>query len=503
MFPGLETFSEQSPLELYLEGRLDACLRATAGATSVADQILRVRALIRKTDYLTALDTIAGVEAKDDNASALLLALKSSCHSYRGELDLARGALAAVRPDEYGLSVRFELAYSKVLIAWVEGDSDAMERALYDFDDSPSASVLARWFFARSWIAALRGDYVQQLALLERTAQHIVASPSTHDLFLLAKATRAMVHLVREIHAPETFAFAVRMVESLPWNEELETERFLTFRGLAWAYALRGLHEKAFQYAYFARDIAPSASWVTASYCDQAYLARMAGENRSADALVDHAVACAKETDWTSRDEERVSLLNLVELVADRDPAAARAVLSIYAAIPVAVAPALAFAHDVRLSAMEEYARGVALAASGERGPAVEELASAYSTFSSIGYAWRAAAAALRIHMVTGEDTWLRYASDAVQDFTQSSVAEQIRRRAAATVVDPRVAALTPAQRRVFALLCEGLSDKEIAKSLSISPETAKNHAARVRVAFGVHSRAALIASARGLAKVV
>ena len=97
----------------------------------------------------------------------------------------------------------------------------------------------------------------------------------------------------------------------------------------------------------------------------------------------------------------------------------------------------------------------------------------------------------------------LRYASDAVQDFTQSSVAEQIRRRAAATVVDPRVAALTPAQRRVFALLCEGLSDKEIAKSLSISPETAKNHAARVRVAFGVHSRAALIASARGLAEVV
>jgi DNA-binding CsgD family transcriptional regulator len=344
---------------------------------------------------------------------------------------------------------------------------------------------------------------VQQLALLEQTARHIVESPGSQDLYVLAKTTRAIVHLVREIHTPNTFAFAVRLVETLPWNEELETERFLTFRGLAWAYALRGFHEKAFQYAYFSRDIAPSASWVTASYCDQAYLARMAGEHRSADALLDHAVACAKETNWTSPGEERISLLNLVELVADRDPAMARAVMSIYEGIPEGVAPALAFAHDARLSAMEEYAKGVTLAVSGDRPAAVECLSSAYATFSSIGYAWRAAAAALRIHVTTGEDAWLRYASEAVEAFTHSSVAEQIRQRAAATTVDPRVASLTPAQRRVFALLSEGLSDKEIAQRLGISPETAKNHAARVRLAFGVRSRAALIASTRDLAKAV
>jgi DNA-binding CsgD family transcriptional regulator len=101
--------------------------------------------------------------------------------------------------------------------------------------------------------------------------------------------------------------------------------------------------------------------------------------------------------------------------------------------------------------------------------------------------------------VTTGEDLWLRQASDAVRDFSQSSVANEIRRLAAATAVDPRVAALTPAQRRVYALICEGLSDKEIAHSLGISPETAKNHAARVRQAFGVHSRAAVLAATRGL----
>jgi DNA-binding CsgD family transcriptional regulator len=492
-----ETFLEQSPFDLYRQGRLDACLRQTTGATSSAERILRVKVLMRKARYHEALDAIACVAKATPDEQGLLLALRSSCHSFRGELALARGALADVREREYEAAVQFELAYARMLIAWVEGSPDDMHSALEGLDDICSPPELyGRWLYARSWVAAMRGEYLEQLRLLERAVAYIAEKPEAYDVALLASAVRSLVHLVREIYASDTFAFTVRMVESLPWTDDLETERFLTFRGLAWAYALRGLHEKAFQYIYFARDIAPSAMWVTACYADQAYLARMAGENRSADALLDHAIACAKETDWRSEREERVALLNLAELVSDRDPATSRELLSIYDAIPVRIAPGLALAQDRRLYAMEEYARGTLLAVSGDRTGAVERLMNAYSTFCSIGYAWRAAATALRLHLITKEDAWLCYASEAVQDFPDSSVAGEIRKKAAGSG-DARVAALTPAQRRVFALLCEGLSDKEVAQALRISPETAKNHAARVRAAFGVHSRAALIASAR------
>ena len=131
----------------------------------------------------------------------------------------------------------------------------------------------------------------------------------------------------------------------------------------------------------------------------------MAGENSSADALLRHAVACALETDWSTMSEERVALLNLIELLSDRDVEAGKALLAIYDGIPMPLSSRFALSRDRRLQAMEEYARGTVLAVSGDRNTAIDLLVSAYSTFQSIHYAWRAAAAALRLHAITGDSS--------------------------------------------------------------------------------------------------
>uniref|UniRef100_A0A7C4QVH8 FHA domain-containing protein n=1 Tax=Schlesneria paludicola TaxID=360056 RepID=A0A7C4QVH8_9PLAN len=52
---------------------------------------------------------------------------------------------------------------------------------------------------------------------------------------------------------------------------------------------------------------------------------------------------------------------------------------------------------------------------------------------------------------------------------------------------------LTPAQRRVFDLLIEGMLEKQIAWKLDISPHTVHNHIRAIYRAFGVHSRAELL----------
>ncbi len=483
------------PREAYNTGELTACLRLTDRSVGMSDRVYRIRTLIRLSRYREALTVIGATRTKLEQ-EALLRALESTCHSFLGATDQARRALARIRAEPQGEESRFEVAYARMLVGWVEGTPDPMQEALHAVDVSSSPHLYGRWLYASSWVPALRGEFQEQMRLLELSIRHIAQTPEAYDVTLLASATRSLVHLVREIAAPSTFDFAVRITETLPWTEDLEGERFLTFRGLAWAHALRGSHEKALQYAYFARDIAPSVRWVAACYADQAYLARMAGENASADALLRHAVACARETDWSSPGEERVAILNLIELAADRDLPAASRLMDIYDAIPMMLSPALALGRDRRLHAMEEYARGCILAASGHRAAALQLLASAYTFYRSIDYAWRAAAVALRLHEVSGEPTWLRLASEVVAVFSESSVARDIRRRAG-LVGDPRVAALTPAQHRVYALICEGLSDKEIAQNLRISPETVKNHAARIRLTFGVRSRAALIAAVR------
>lgn len=442
-----------------------------------------------------ALQAIAVHRPATFEEAAFFRALEASCHSFLGSADLARRALLGIADRAYGLETRYEIAHARMLEAWVEGSPDSMDAALRQVDVSSAPHLYGNWLFSLSWVASLRGDYLEQLQLLERACKHVAFVPDAQDVSLLANATRSMIHLVREIAANGMLEFAIAMAESIPWTHDLEVERFLTFRGLAWAHALCGKHEKAFHYAYFARDIAPSVMWVTAAYADQAYLARMAGENSSADALLRHAVACARETDWSTMSEERVALLNLIELLSDRDVEAGKALLALYDGIPLPLSPRFALSRDRRLRAMEEYARGSLLAAAGDRDTANELLSNAYATFESIHYAWRAAAAALRLHAMTGDDAWMRNAAAAVGAFPESSVAGQIRKMASVTD-DARIAPLTPAQRRVFELICQGLTDKQVAERLGISPETAKNHAARVRAAFGVHSRAALIAGA-------
>lgn len=55
---------------------------------------------------------------------------------------------------------------------------------------------------------------------------------------------------------------------------------------------------------------------------------------------------------------------------------------------------------------------------------------------------------------------------------------------------------LSSAEARIFVLLLEGLSEKEIAVRIPLSVHTVHNHVKRIYSAYGVHSRAELLAKA-------
>jgi DNA-binding CsgD family transcriptional regulator len=60
------------------------------------------------------------------------------------------------------------------------------------------------------------------------------------------------------------------------------------------------------------------------------------------------------------------------------------------------------------------------------------------------------------------------------------------------------LAALTASERRVAELVAEGLSNKEVAVALVVTPRTVEAHLTRVYAKLGVRSRAGLASRLRG-----
>lgn len=480
-----------SPLDLFRAGRLRECISALANDVTPGAVVRRIRANIRLREYRDALDLVCELPDDTDSDRALACAFRIHCNSALGNwISVKRDDLLAssLRPSQ---EARGELAYARASSAFQRGDVTAMEQAIMSAVPDVSVELQHGLLHMRAWAASLRRDYVKHGRLLERLVREVGNS----DVSLTANCAQALAHLAREIYTSGTYELVTDLVDRIPWTDDLADVQFLTMRALAWAHALRGSHRAAQRMMLEVRDLAPSQSWIAAAYADQAYLARMSGADMMASSLLQHAINVARQTSWDGTSEERVALLNLIELAADADRPAALELVAMYERIREPIAATNALRHDTRLAAMEDHAIGAALAA--HQDPAAESrLRAAFDAFAAIRYAWRSAAAALRLHAISGDAAWLERAKEAVRDFPESAVARDLRRRTAGSD-DARYAALTVTQRRVFALVCRGHSDAAIAKELSISVNTAKNHVAAIRVRFGADSRAQVIAMAR------
>jgi LuxR family transcriptional regulator, maltose regulon positive regulatory protein len=71
----------------------------------------------------------------------------------------------------------------------------------------------------------------------------------------------------------------------------------------------------------------------------------------------------------------------------------------------------------------------------------------------------------------------------------------QVKASPTAAIAEP----LSGRERAILNLIAQGQSDKEIARMLSISPETVKSHVKRVFVKLSVQKRAQAVARAQSL----
>jgi DNA-binding CsgD family transcriptional regulator len=487
--------------ELYARGRFAECLAASKGDASKA--LVRARSYMRLRRFRVALDELSVAFDWQGDAGATALALRLHCSAALGDsAEVTRlGELARTLQD-VSAEGRAEIAIGRAYAAFYRGDAAEMRGALRAMNPTVAPRFGAWQLCLLSWAASLQHQYVDQALLLERMVQFIEETPAAMEVALLANAAQTLAELSREVFSINTFEFAISLAERIAWTPDLAEQRFLTQRSLAWAYALRGSQRRAQRMMHSLVDTAPSPQWRATIYGELAYFARASRSNEFAAALLEHAADCARATSWVPYGEERVGLLSLIELTAEHDGAASLAFLALYDEVGTGIETGLVLSHDRRLEAMEGQARAAVLAATGRAREAVALLERSFATFKSLGYSWRAASAALRLHALSSDHKWLKRASDAIANVPECALAGEIRRRETGSS-DPRLAALTLTQQRAFWLVCEGMSDAQIADAMEVTINTARNHVAAVRQRFGAHSRAKVAAIARSSGLVV
>jgi hypothetical protein len=419
-------------MRCYGAAKYHECLNALHGNDSLPAVVLTARALLRLAKFGDerldrAIELLEGTRARADHEGDAIrgeLAMLSAAAYHRAELPDeaersfldARAYLWSTRATE----LQAELEYYEGVFAWSARNLDAASRHARAALNDTTLSVHARALELLGAIAASSGNYLGQADYLERALTHI-ESFSERDVWIEAHILYNLSILVRELHLDPIVDRLGRRMESLPWTDETAVPRFEALRHVAWCNALSGNHVKAFRLLRESAEIAPTIPWRIFAFLDRSMLAREMGEALFAEDEMQGAERIADGFDWNaSSGDERLALLQLAELTAQRAPERAQHHVERYRAIKRKMSALHAFRADRRLRALECYAEAAVARALGQRDRAILLLREAFEIWSSIGYAWRGVLSSLLLYELSGEPNYREYASINIQRFSAS-----------------------------------------------------------------------------------
>ena len=387
---------------------------------------------------------------------------------------------------------------------WSEQRYDLSEKTLNSVCKPAYGVLFSQALELRGWIAVSREQYESATAFFSQ-ALNVNRKLDQPDTFVEAKVMLALAVFARELCQRSLIEQLRYFTEFEQWPADLALEKCHILRQLGWCEALSGNYIKAFSYLRKSADCAPEPAWHVLSLVDRAYLAKGLKELYSAEDLLDHAMEQAELIDWSSTNgEQRVTLLLLAELCAAKFPDIASKYLYSYIGIKEKMSSMLAFRHDRRLKALEQYSAGVVYKALGKIVEARTSLREAFEIWRDIGYKPRAALAAVAYGPLTMQQ---EHVFDAARLLLKEMPGSWL---AAALTPDLKIHSddvgktLTKSQREVLRYVCRGLPTKEIAVRRDTTEFTARNTLIELFDAFGLktRTRAALVAECarRGIA---
>jgi DNA-binding NarL/FixJ family response regulator len=261
----------------------------------------------------------------------------------------------------------------------------------------------------------------------------------------------------------------------------------------AYACDMDGDFDRAAGEARLAEEIAGVSHARVLALCSRAMVARLAGESVSHR---DHVRAALALFDDCTVEEHTSTYRTLALNVAQEAVHGgfhAEAVAA-FGRSRAAEAPARHVHDGVRFAADAKFVEAHILSGGGEPERAGAALEAAFSAYRSLSYTRRSIMSALQLAALRPRDpSYDAYVSVAVE---RLSPASWMRRAAADSVRRGTARKLTPAQRALIALICEGCTNGEIAGRRGTSEHTVRNQIARLFDVLSVRSRSELTALA-------
>lgn len=262
----------------------------------------------------------------------------------------------------------------------------------------------------------------------------------------------------------------------------------------AWLYAFDGDQSSAYRNVRVAEDLAPTLPWRMWALSNRANIALAFGDVAIASEFAMQALEIVESVDWdATADEERVGLLFLVEALAVSDPMAAITVSRRYDRLTSSVDRSLISSADVRLWIIETFVRGLVYRIRGETADARAAFKAANDAAERVGYLWRATLALIELDATPAptsrrEHFHLEIAAKRVAEHYPRSFLACRLGRWTDVPTDPAYTRLARVPREVLRRLLDGLSHKEIAVIMGLSPGTVKNYVVAIHREFGVTS---------------
>jgi DNA-binding CsgD family transcriptional regulator len=517
-YPGASPFPLNAAREAYVRSDYAQVLDLLGGVrigepAPIEAWLLRARALLRlhrpddvAVELAPVLPTITDT---DERTTAAMLhgAALARLVPARGIAVLAAIADTAQRERAHA-AVRAEISYYRAVAHWSADELDRAEELARDAQRNGRDVLAVRAMQLRAWIAAARLSPTRfsDALTIWHNAARAYARCHERDLDLaatIACQTASLEQTLRssEIRGTHRSARGSRNGpgSAFPARTPSSVYVMLCYDD-AWLFGLDGDAATALAKIREAEEVSPTPAWRVWARSASALIAAFFGENGSARAAADEAMALAKAIDWNAAPDERLAFLHLSETYAYLgDSKAASAALRRFEEIapPVDATRMLHRAdRDPRLVGWYAHVRGLVRRAEEDLATAATCLTAAVQAFRSCGYLWREAVSLIELDALPGPSASGAHYDRAVslirEHFPDSFVALRLGPWARAAA-DPVIGALTPAEREVLRHVLEARTQQEIADLTGRAYNTVRTQVQSLHRKLGTSSNAQII----------